>query len=358
MSDNHSSPSSKNDESSIDISSSSHFLNVLRTCYKEKPFHFYGRISREDFWLFTLSSYVLLLISAFFYFIPVVGDLMIAISVIYIFICQLSATVRRLHDIDLRGYIVAIPYILLIIYFVMMIPVYAMYHTHANAIMTTAQFITALSYVGILALCLKKGTVGSNKYGTDPTDSSVEQEDYINPDHLDVPEYVGDPWRKFKDKADRKAADRKAASRKASTMNDDDMSDSAMRASEENRSNANHTAKESANDFASSSNAHSNSNDAYQDNANERNNSQHYAEFDEAFNNAVNERLKAGGNYTHTESNNENVDASKMSQGSSTSQQGASPHGEGQDFKDVFNSDLKKMMQEDPQDLMNKFNKK
>lgn len=173
---------------------------VLRSAYKEKPFRFYGRMSRSDFWTFLLSSYVLLALCCLLYFVPYIGDLLIAIGVIYIFITQLSASVRRLHDINLRGLLVALPYILLLIYFVMMIPVYAMYHEHADFIMNVAKFVTALSYLALLALCLKRGTVGQNRFGTDPLDESIEQQDYINPEHLDVPEYVGDPWRKFKNK--------------------------------------------------------------------------------------------------------------------------------------------------------------
>lgn len=193
MSDHHSSSSTKQ-------SSGLSLLTVLRLAYKEKPFHFYGRMSRSDFWIFLLSSYVLLAVTFFCYFIPYIGDLLIAVGFIYVFICQLSATVRRLHDINLKGYVVALPYIFLLIYFVMLIPVYAMYHDHADLIMNIAKGITALSYIALLALCLKQGNSGSNRFGTDPLDLNIDQKDFINPDHLEVPEYVGDPWRKFKNK--------------------------------------------------------------------------------------------------------------------------------------------------------------
>ena len=63
--------------------------------------------------------------------------------------------------------------------------------------------LSILSYILLLGLCCQQGSKGNNRYGTDPLDSSVPAQDFINPEHLEMPEYLGDPWRKFKAKHDR-----------------------------------------------------------------------------------------------------------------------------------------------------------
>ena len=61
-------------------------------------------------------------------------------------------------------------------------------------------------YLYILYLCSNEGTQGPNRYGTDPNDASIEQQDFVNPKHMASPELLGDPWRKFKNKVDQEKA--------------------------------------------------------------------------------------------------------------------------------------------------------
>lgn len=171
--------------------------------FKTKGLRFYGRSSRAEFWYFYLTTCVFIGVSFKLNIIPVVGSLIQALAVIAIVACQYTATIRRLHDINLAGKIVAAPYVLAIAYFVAMGPLNALYPEYSQQILDGLVTLAALSYIYILFLCTRIGTKGNNRYGTDPLDKSKQAQDFINPDHMTQPEYLGDPWRKFKAKVAR-----------------------------------------------------------------------------------------------------------------------------------------------------------
>lgn len=174
--------------------------------FKTKGLRFYGRSGRAEFWYFYLFSCFIIGVSFKLNVIPVVGSLVQALVVLAIVACQFTATIRRLHDINLAGKIVAAPYVLSILYFVAMGPLNALYPEYSQKILDGLVTVAVLSYIYILFLCTRIGTKGNNRYGTDPLDKSKQAQDFINPDHMVQPEYLGDPWRKFKDKVAREKA--------------------------------------------------------------------------------------------------------------------------------------------------------
>ena len=176
-----------------------------------KGLRFYGRSSRSEFWKFFLLTWIMVAASVLLTRIPVVGSLMQALLIIALLCCQYSAIIRRLHDLDRSGKIIAVPYVIAIGYFVALIPVHALYPEAATGIMSTIAGIAMVLYLYILYLCGNEGTQGPNRYGTDPCDESQVQQDFINPAHLADPELLGDPWRKFK----RKVAQEQAAAQAA-----------------------------------------------------------------------------------------------------------------------------------------------
>lgn len=175
-------------------------LQSLLLGFKIKAFHFYGRSSRAEFWPFYLTSWLVLLLSCCLYLIPVVGSLIQAIVFILVLLCQITATMRRLHDLNLRGWWLVIPYLLPLVYFVARHPVYVLYPKQAW-ILDALVVLCALSYLILWGMCLKNGTVGNNRFGTDPL-SSEPQQDFVDKRHLSSPEYLGDPWRKFKSRVE------------------------------------------------------------------------------------------------------------------------------------------------------------
>lgn len=171
--------------------------------FKTKGLRFYGRSSRTEFWYFYLSTCAFIGVSFKLNIIPVVGSLIQALAVIAIVACQYTATIRRLHDINLSGKIVATPYILSLLYFIAIGPLNALYPEYSKQVLDGLVTLAALSYIYILFLCTRIGTKGNNRFGTDPLDKSQKSQDFINPDHMVQPEYLGDPWRKFKAKVAR-----------------------------------------------------------------------------------------------------------------------------------------------------------
>lgn len=169
--------------------------------FKLKAFHFYGRSSRAEFWPFYLTSWLCLLLSFLANFIPIVGSLIQAIAVILLVIYQITATIRRLHDLNWRGWWLLIPYLLPLAYFLARQPIYVLAPEQAF-FLDILLLVFVGSWVILLAVCCCKGTQGANRFGTDPLDQHGISQDFINPQHMTSPEYLGDPWRKFKAKVD------------------------------------------------------------------------------------------------------------------------------------------------------------
>lgn len=169
--------------------------------FKIKAFHFYGRSSRSEFWPFYLVAWLILLLSSLCSLLPIIGSLIQAIVVIIVGVCQITASIRRLHDLNLRGWWLLIPYLLPLAYFVSRQPIYVLAPEQAW-LLDGMLVIYIASWIGLWALWCKKGSAGSNRFGTDPLDSSNTQMDFINPQHMVNPEYLGDPWRKFKARVD------------------------------------------------------------------------------------------------------------------------------------------------------------
>lgn len=181
---------------------SSPLVQALVLGFKVKALHFYGRSSRSEFWYFYLTSWLLLGISFGLGWVPTVGSLLQAMLILVIVVCQITATIRRLHDTNLPGFFAAVPYVLPLIYALARQPVHALY-PESVWVLTVLEGLCLLSWVGLWILCARKGSQGANRYGTDPLDLSQPSQDFINPQHFADPEYLGDPWRKFKAKVAR-----------------------------------------------------------------------------------------------------------------------------------------------------------
>lgn len=184
------------------MAKSNPFINSLVLGFKVKAFYFYGRSSRSEFWYFYVTSWLVLALSFVLGLIPMVGQLIQAVLIILVAVCQITATIRRLHDINKPGFLTAIPYVLPLFYMLARQPVHALY-PESIWVLTLLEILCGASLLGLLLLCALPGTKGDNKYGTDPLNHQAPSQDFINPQHFADPEYLGDPWRKFKAKVDR-----------------------------------------------------------------------------------------------------------------------------------------------------------
>ena len=175
-------------------------VEALVLGFKTKALRIYGRSSRSEFWYFYLASLLLLGGIMQLHQVPIVGSLIQAVLFILVMVCQFTAMLRRLHDCNKSGKIVALPYALGLFYFLALFPLHGLYPELATKLLGTIAGIALVSYLLILYFCMQPGTSGNNNYGTDPLDPNTVAQDFINPQHLQNKEYLGDPWRSFKNK--------------------------------------------------------------------------------------------------------------------------------------------------------------
>lgn len=141
------------------------------SCLK-KYFTLSGRASRYEFWGFILiDSFV----SFFFVFASFFSEILSIFSIIYaliLIIPRITVTVRRLHDINRRGWWVLLPSLILIVMAIVAalcaIAEYRGMQTQ-SAVKTVffiiGGFSTLLSYIYVFYLLCKKGNGTSNRFG-------------------------------------------------------------------------------------------------------------------------------------------------------------------------------------------------
>lgn len=126
------------------------YLYVLRNYA-----NFNGRARRKEFWFFALFQFVISFVLAFLdvligsYHYQIEIGLISGIYILLTFIPSISVAVRRLHDINFNGW-----WLLL-------------------------SFIPLVNLTLLVLYCLK-GTVGDNRFGTDPTQSNENQTEKSN----------------------------------------------------------------------------------------------------------------------------------------------------------------------------------
>ena len=92
------------------------FLNYYWVNVTERYFDFDGKTSREDYWMFTLWSFVITVIFAI-----VSAGLLGAIYSIFILFPQTAINVRRYHDLGMSGWTFFVFFILFLVPFVNLI---------------------------------------------------------------------------------------------------------------------------------------------------------------------------------------------------------------------------------------------
>ncbi len=116
-------------------------MNEFITCFKKYAV-FKGRARRREYWMFYLFSIIsAIIITVLDLFIGIkVGEygILTIIFGLILFIPTLSVAVRRLHDVDKSGWMM----------FISLIPI--------------------IGGIWLLILFVTSGTIGDNKYGSDP----------------------------------------------------------------------------------------------------------------------------------------------------------------------------------------------
>ncbi len=122
------------------------FVEAVTTCFK-KYVVFDGRASRAEFWFFYLFLALLIFVVSMlcFFLSETLGNILLAVAVLAIFLPTLTVHVRRLHDIDKSG-----KWVLLAL-------------------------IPGLGGLALMIMALFKGTEGPNRFGLLPGPAGQEK---------------------------------------------------------------------------------------------------------------------------------------------------------------------------------------
>lgn len=142
------------------------FSEAVKTCLIQKPFTFSGRASRSEYWWFYLFLFVL---SIILQNLGTIGN----IANFCIWIPQISAATRRLHDSNLSGWFQLLPIGILCFSFILF---------SNKAFISGAVCLIACTVVSIYLYC-RKGTSGANRFGesvNDINNTTVQKIGVIN----------------------------------------------------------------------------------------------------------------------------------------------------------------------------------
>ncbi len=153
------------------------FKDSILLCLKERFYRISGRASRFEFWSFALFFVITQsLIFAISRFIPIVGDLIFALSFIILLCPLVCVGVRRLHDLNLKGAIILMPLLLAILIVVFGDLALRLQDEKIVEACFYAALGFAFFFLAFLFLMQKPGTAGENQYGADPL-QETNQED-------------------------------------------------------------------------------------------------------------------------------------------------------------------------------------
>ena len=166
------------------------FTEAVKSAYK-KAFNFSGRARRAEYWFFYLYYLIasLILTGADLVFFPktydvdsgqgVLGNIFVLINIVP----SISIIVRRVHDTGKSGFLLLIPFVFILLFFV--------FPSNENWIILVG-VLAAASFIYLTVLTFIKGDSGSNKYGPSPIpeERMLEQidEDEISSDFNETSE--------------------------------------------------------------------------------------------------------------------------------------------------------------------------
>jgi len=151
------------------------FVQSVKTCLFEKHATFQGRASRSEFWWFFLFQAIVVAIWPDYEGRQVMdsfalGTFVTLIPTIVFFVPNLSVTVRRFHDRDISDWVavalVTLTYLPVVLFF---LPI------TEDTVVYILVAIMALALITSLVICIPKGTIGMNTFGSDPLDSDTQQ---------------------------------------------------------------------------------------------------------------------------------------------------------------------------------------
>ena len=146
----------------------SSFVDAVKVCVVQKPFNWKDRATRSEFWWCMLFVFLANIVIGILGLIPVLGAIIGFVGGIALGWLNTIVAIRRLHDLNKRGYWLIAVYVPLFIGTVL--SVVGMLEREEGLIFAGSAlcFIGAAFYIYLFVLFCLRGTVGPNRFGPDP----------------------------------------------------------------------------------------------------------------------------------------------------------------------------------------------
>ena len=144
------------------------FVDAVKVCVVQKPFNWKDRATRSEFWWCMLFVFLANIVIGILGLIPVLGVIVGLVG--YIASCWLSiiVAIRRLHDLNKRGYWLVAAYVPLIIGTVLSVVGEEEREEDLLYAGGTLCLIAIGFYIYLIVIFCLRGTVGPNRFGPDP----------------------------------------------------------------------------------------------------------------------------------------------------------------------------------------------
>ena len=151
------------------------FSQAIIICLQEKAFNYQDRASRSEFWFYMLFAVIVDLVAQFLLIIPLIGSLLhFVVTIVLLWTC-IMVGIRRLHDLDRRGWWIIFPYIMLLLMPYMIILGAMIALANGPFWLSLALCLASIvSLIYFLILSMRRGTVGPNRFGPDPLDIRID----------------------------------------------------------------------------------------------------------------------------------------------------------------------------------------
>ena len=165
------------EEASASVKSGSKNIITAYLQAWKKYVTFSGRSSRYDFWAFVFVNSIVSIILTFVSLFAGMYDILGSIYSLAVFIPSLAITVRRLHDVDRKGWWILFPYAAIAILGSIALVFALVEHAATGGVVSDgrkifyiimgiiALIITVAAFVYLLCILFKRGTQGSNRFG-------------------------------------------------------------------------------------------------------------------------------------------------------------------------------------------------
>ena len=100
---------------------------------------------------------------------PVIGQLIATLGGLALMWLNIVVSIRRLHDLDKSGWLLLLPGVPYILFFLSLILAVLIYDSYLFLVMCYACVVAAIGFsIYLLVLTITKGTTGPNRFGPDP----------------------------------------------------------------------------------------------------------------------------------------------------------------------------------------------